>query len=112
MTNTFLPIIIAICLAGVGVLGDFFIKLSGNGAKYISWPYFIIGSIIYALTAFGWFYVLKHVNLSILGIIYSLATIILLFIVGTLFFKEHVSSYEVVGIVLGIISIALLARFS
>ena len=101
-----------IFLAGVGVLGDFFIKLAGNGIKYINWPYFIIGLLIYALTAIGWFYVMKHLELNILGIFYSLTTVILLFIIGTLFFKEHVNNYELIGIVLGIISILLLSRFA
>ena len=47
------PILIVIALAGVGVLADYFLKLSGNGEKYISYPYFFAGMIIYALTAFG-----------------------------------------------------------
>jgi len=112
MTDTFLPVLLVIFLAGVGVLGDFFIKLAGNGTKYISWPYFIIGLLIYVLTAIGWFYVMKHMDLNILGIFYSLTTVILLFVIGTLFFKEHVNGYEMVGIILGIISIALLSRFT
>lgn len=67
--------------------------------------------IIYALTAFGWFYVMKHIKLSTLGIFFALTNIILLALVGVVFFKEHLSLYDIVGIILGIISIIILARF-
>jgi len=111
MTNL-IPILIVISLEGVGVLADYFIKLAGNGSKYITYPFFIVGMIIYALTAFGWFYVMKHIKLSTLGIFYSVTTAILLAFVGTIFFKEHLNLYDILGITLGIISIIILARFS
>ena len=110
--NNLIPILIAIILAGIGVLADYFIKVSGSGPKYINYPYFFIGMIVYALTAFGWFYVMKYVKLSTLGIFYSVTTVVLLALVGTILFKEHLSAYETIGIILGIISIIILARFS
>ncbi len=66
--NNLIPIIIVIFLAGVGVLADYFIKLAGNGSKYITYPSFFVGMAIYALTAFGWFYAMKHIKLSTSGI--------------------------------------------
>ncbi len=110
MTN-FLPILVIILLAGVGVLADYFIKLSGSGVKYINYPQFLIGLVLYTLTAFGWFYVMKHIKLSTIGIFYSVSTLMLLAIVGVFFFKEQLSIYEVVGILFGVISIIILARF-
>lgn len=111
MTNL-IPILIIIILAGIGVLGDYFIKLAGNGSKYISYIPFFTGMIVFALTAFGWFYVMKHIKLSTLGLFYSVTTVILLTLVGTIFFKEHLSTIELIGIILGIASIIILARFS
>ena len=107
---TLIPIVVVILLAGVGTLGDYFIKLSGTGSKYIMYQPFFIGMIIYALTAFGWFYVMKHIKLGSLGIFYSLTTVILLVIIGAMFFKEQLNTYDIVGVILGIISIILLAR--
>ena len=109
--NSIIPILIIIFLAGVGVLADYFLKISGNGEKYINYPTFFIGMIIYALTAFGWFYVMKHIKLSTLGIFYSVTTVVLLAFVGVFFFKEQLSIYDIIGIVLGITSIIILARF-
>lgn len=109
--NSLLPIIGVVFLAGVGVLGDYFIKLSGSGSQYISISKFIVGMFLYALTALGWFFVMKEMKLGILGIFYSVTTAVLLVIVGVVFFKEHLSIYDITGIILGIISIILLSRF-
>ena len=106
-----IPIIAVILLAGIGTLGDFFIKLSGSGSKYMLYQPFIIGMFIYALTAVGLFYVMKHIKLGTLGIFYSLTTIILLAIIGAVFFKEQFNTYDIVGMALGILSIILLSRF-
>ena len=111
MSDSIIPVLIVIVLAGVGVLGDYFVKLAGNGPSYISYTPFLTGMLIYALTAVGWFYVMKHIKLSAGGVFYSLTTVILLTIVGALFFKEKLNSTDIIGIALGIISIVLLTRF-
>ena len=109
--NSLIAIVIVIVLAGIGVVGDYFIKIAGNGSKYISYPPFFIGMIIYALTAIGWFFVMKHIKLGVLGVFYSLTTVILLVVLGTFVFRERLNVYDTVGIVLGIVSICMLARF-
>ncbi len=100
-----------IFLAGMGVFGDYFIKLSGSGPKYIIYSHFFIGMIIYSISAVGWFFVMKHMKLGVLGIFYSVTTAILLVIIGSVFFKEQLSIYDLIGIMLGITSIIILARF-
>jgi len=96
----------------VGVLGDYFIKMSGDSkTKYIDLKWFIIGFVLYASTAIGWFFVMKNIKLSTLGVIYGVTTIIALTIVGVLFFKEHLNIYEIIGIIAGVSSIILLSRF-
>jgi len=106
-----IPILVIILLAATGVLGDYFIKLSGNGPRYINYPHFFVGMIIYALTAFGWFYAMKHIKLGTLGIFYSVTTVILLAFVGAVFFREHLNTYEIIGVTFGVASIIILARF-
>lgn len=107
----FLSITIVIFLAGVGVLGDYFIKLAGDGSKYIMWQPFFIGAIVYMITIPGWFYIMKHIKLGSLGMFYSLTTAILLVVIGTIFFKEQLNIVDIIGIILGVTSIILLARF-
>ena len=104
--------LIVIGLSLIGVLGDYFIKLSGNSnIKYIDLKLFLIGLIVYSSTAVGWFFVMKHIKLGTLGGIYGVTTVIDLTIIGVTVFKEHLNIYEIVGIIAGVSSIILLSRF-
>jgi drug/metabolite transporter (DMT)-like permease len=110
--NKLIPILIAVFLSLVGVIGDFFIKLSGSGTKFMEIKWFVIGFLIYGLTAFGWFYVMKNIKLATLGVFYAISTIIFLVIVGVFYFKESLNVYEIVGISLALISLIILGRFA
>ena len=104
--------LIVVGLSLVGVLGDYFIKLSGHSEiKYVDLKWFIIGFAVYASTAIGWFFVMKHIKLSTLGVLYGVTTVIALTLVGVLFFKEHLNTYEIIVIIAGVSSIILLSRF-
>jgi drug/metabolite transporter (DMT)-like permease len=101
-----------ILVTAVGVLGDFFIKLSGQGDKFIDWKIFLISLLVYASTAFGWFYLMKHIKLSSLGVIYALSTVLLLVGVGVFYFHEKLNITEIIGISFAVISLILLSRFA
>jgi drug/metabolite transporter (DMT)-like permease len=108
-----LPILIIVGLSLFSVFADFFIKLAGNKVSpQVDWKYFIIGSVMYGLTAFGWLYVMRHVKFATLGVFYALSTVFFLTIFGAIFLKESLSIREIMGISLGVISILLLARFA
>ena len=106
------PILIVIALSAAGVMGDYCIKIAGNGKQYIDRGWFIIGMLIYASTAFGWFYAMKHIKLSSLGVIYALTTVLLLVVVGIFSFNEKLNVYEIIGMIGAITSIILLGRFA
>jgi len=106
------PILLTIMLSIIGAVGDYFLKRAGNGSVYVEWRWFFVGMFIYALTAFGWFYVMKHIKLSSLGIIYTLSTIALLVFMGTVFFNERLNVFEIAGLVAAVIAIVLLGRFA
>ncbi len=108
----FYPAIFTLLLALFGVVGDYFIKLSGQETKTLQWEHFAIGLIIYASSAFGWFYVMRHIKLSSLGIIYSLSTVLLLVVIGIFYFHEQINAQELIGIVLAVTSLILLSRFA
>ena len=112
MDKTIIAVIATIALSMVGVAGDFFIKLAGIGKKYIELQWFVLGFCIYASTAFGWFFVMKHLKLSTLGVVYAISTVLFITTVGIFYYKESLSAYEMAGIVLGIISLLLMARFA
>ncbi len=110
--SKFLILGFIIVLSLVGVLGDFFIKLAGNGSKYMDVRLFLIGLVVYASTAFGWFYVMKEIKLGTLGVYYALGTVLFLTLLSIFYFKEQFTHYETIGIVLGIASLILLGRYA
>ena len=112
MNKVVLSLVATVLLALVGVFADSLIKASGAGQKFIAWGTFLIGMLIYASTAFGWFFVLKNVKLSTLGAFYAVTTVLALALVSVFYFKESLNVYEMVGIFLAIGSLILLARFA
>ncbi len=110
--NKYIAIIIAILFSIFGVFGDYFINLAGESKKYIIWRWFLIGLIVYGSTAIGWFFAMKHIKLATLGVVYTVTTAIGLAIVGALFFHEKISPIEIFAIILAIIALLLMAKFS
>lgn len=106
-------IVVVLVVSIITVIGDYFIKLSTvNTIKSLVLGAFMTGIFFYILSAFGWFYIMKHMKLASLGVIYGAATAIILAIVGYFSFHESLNRYEMMGIFFGIISILLLSRFS
>lgn len=103
--------IIAISLAVITVLADYFIK-KASLVNNVWNKWLLIGAIVYGLTAVGWVYVMKSIKLSTLGVIYGVSCIVLLTIVSVFVFNEKISLLEIVGISLGVLSLILLYRFS
>ena len=103
--------ILAISLSAITVLADYFIKkasLFGN-----VWNRWILaGAVIYGLTAIGWVFIMKNMKLSTLGVIYGVSCIIMLTFISVYFFHEKLSLLEILGILLGVLSLIVLYRFS
>lgn len=96
----------------MGILGDSFLKVAGAGSKFVDWRFFALGFVLYALTAFGWFFALKHMKLATVSVYYSVFIILLSVAVGILYFKERLSVHEFLGIGLALVSLVLLSRFT
>lgn len=105
-------ILVTIGFSCVGVLGDYFLKLASDTATPLKSKWFFIGFALYASTAFGWVFVMQHLKLATIGVVYSVSMILLLTSVGVVFFRETLNAYEIAGIVLAIASLVLLIRFA
>ena len=112
MRKTVLAVLVTIAFSVVGVLGDYFLKLSSARDLPLRTRWFYIGFAVYASTAFGWVFVMRHLKLATIGVIYSVSMVLLLTSVGVVLFRESLNYYELAGIVLAVVSLVLLMRFA
>ena len=106
-----LAIGLAIALAAAGVVADYFLKLASVEPASAQSKWFWIGVGVYALMGSGWVYVMRHLSFSEIGIVYSVATVLFLTLVGTVVLNETLQRHELVGVAMALGSILLLSRF-
>ena len=105
-------VIVTIAFSVIGVLGDYFLKLASARDQPLRTGWFYLGFALYASTAFGWVFVMKNLKLATISVLYSVSLILLLTAVGLVLFRESLSYFEVIGIVLAVVSLVLLMRFA
>src|SRR6185436_8464261 len=112
MDKTALAVIVTVAFSVIGVVGDYYLKLASAKDESLKSPAFCIGFVLYASTAFGWVFVMKHLKLATVGVVYSISMVLLLTAVGVVAFKESLNGYEIVGLVMAVASLLLLTRFN
>jgi multidrug transporter EmrE-like cation transporter len=112
MDKTALAVIVTIAFSVVGVVGDYFLKLASAEDQSLKSSAFYIGFVIYASTAFGWVFVMKHLKLGTVGVVYCVSMVLLLTAIGVVAFKETLNGYEIAGLAMAVGSLLLLTRFN
>jgi len=112
MRKTMLALLVTIAFSVVGVLGDYFLKLSSASEQPLRTRWFYVGFAVYASTAFGWVFVMRHLKLATISVVYSISMVLLLTAVGVVLFGESLNRYELAGIALAMVSLVLLMRFA
>ena len=111
MDSKTVAVVVTLAFCVVGVLGDYFLKLASQDERPLRTRWFYIGFVLYGSTAFGWVFVMKHLKLAAISVLYSVSMIVLLTAVGVTAFKESLNYYEIAGLLLAIASLVLLVRF-
>jgi multidrug transporter EmrE-like cation transporter len=111
MGNATLAVLVTVAFSIIGVVGDYFLKVASGREQPLRSGWFYIGFAFYASTAFGWVFVMQHLKLATIGVLYSVSMILLLTAMGVVLFGESLNYYEIAGIVLAIASLVLLVRF-
>lgn len=111
MDKVTLAYVVAAVMSGVGIIGDYFLKQASAEERPLATRTFLVGLVLYASTAFAWVFVMRHLKLATIGVIYSVCMILLLTAMGLIFFEESLNRMEVAGIALAIAALFLLARF-
>ena len=112
LENKSLAVVVTIAFSLLGVLGDYFLKLASAHDHSLKTMAFYIGFAVYASTAFGWVFVMKHLKLATIGVVYSVSLVLLLTAIGVVLFREPLNYYEIAGLVMAIASLILLVRFA
>ena len=111
MLSKILPLGVIVLLSIAGAMADGFIKLASREQPSIGSPWFWLGAVSYFSTAFAWVYVLRHIKLGVIGVVYSYCTVGTLILMGVFVFGETLDRREILGFTLGLISLGLLGRF-
>ena len=112
MEKKALAVTVTIAFSVVGVVGDYLLKRASEQRNPIQSRWFYVGFVVYASTAFGWVFVMRHLKLATIGVLYSVSMILLLTTIGIMFFREPLNRYEVVGLAMAVASLILLIRFA
>src|SRR5262245_41252574 len=112
MEKNLLAVAVTVAFSSFCVFGDYFLKLASAHENSLKTTSFYIGFVLYASTAFGWVFVMKHLKLATIGVVYSVSMVLLLTAIGVVFFRESLNIYEIVGLVMAIASLILLVRFA
>ena len=89
-----LPLVVTVAFSVVGVVGDYLLKLASEQRSPLRSGWFYLGFVVYASTAFGWVYVMRHLKLATIGAVYSVSMILLLTGVGVAAFGQPLNAYE------------------
>src|SRR5262245_62544720 len=102
MDGKTLAVLVTVGFSMVGVLGDYFLKLASSHPQPMRTFSFYIGFAVYASTAFGWVFVMKHLKLATISVVYSVSLVLLLTAIGVVFFRETLTASELIGLVMAI----------
>src|SRR5579871_4091750 len=96
------PLAVTVAFSVVGVVGDYLLKLASEKTHPLRSGTFYLGFAVYASTAFGWVYVMRHLKLATIGAVYSVSMVLLLTGVGVFAFRQPLHVPEVVGLAMAV----------
>src|ERR1700754_4046164 len=112
MNSSTIAVLVTIAFSVLGVVGDYFLKLASAKEHSLKAAEFYLGFVIYASTAFGWVFVMKHLKLATVGVVYCVSMVLLLSAIGVFRFKESLNLLEIAGLAMAVGSLLLLTRFN
>ena len=112
MDRPIVAVLVTVAFSIIGVVGDYFLKLASKEDSFYKSIWFYVGFVLYGSTALGWVFVMKHLKLATISVLYSVSMVLLLTAVGVVLFRESLNYYELAGIVLAVASLVLLVRFA
>lgn len=108
MSGTNLAWVVVILGTVISVVGDTFFGYAAKGGPGYNLKWFIIGWVIYGISAIAWVIGYKHEKFAVVATLYSVFLVLLSVLIGYLVFKEKLTTGQLLGILLGFVSLILL----
>jgi drug/metabolite transporter (DMT)-like permease len=108
MTALIKTILISIIMVVLLALGDYYVKKASMLKEYTGWHFLLLGTSSYFVSAFGLFWVYRSYKFVTVGAIQSFGIVVLSVLLSVFVFKEKMNGWEIFGLILGIISLAIL----
>lgn len=105
------PLLFVAFIVVFTMIGDYLLKLASLKQQSMASLEFFAGMALYALSAVGWVYAMKHMTLGAIGVFYSILVVALLAAMGVVIFGERLSPREIAGLGLACASLVLMGRF-
>src|SRR5687767_2954314 len=102
MEKNTLAVLVTVGFSVVGVVGDYFLKLASGKDEPLKSAWFYVGFAVYASTAFGWVFVMRHLKLATVSVVYSVSMVLLMTALGVVVFRESLNGYEVAGLLMAV----------
>ena len=112
MTAEFRGLALALVLSGVGVAADAVLKIASSRAQPFVTAWFGLGCLLTAVFAIGWVLLMQSMKIATAGIVYAVASALLLVLIGVVFFDERLSPSEITGVAMALGAVALLGRLT
>jgi len=64
-----IAVLVTFAFSVIGVLGDYFLKLASTSERPLRTGWFYLGFALYASTAFGWVFVMRHLKLATISVL-------------------------------------------
>ncbi len=79
--------------------------------NWAGWKLLALGSVLYGVSAIGFFFLMRMYKVFTVGMLHSFAVIFLSIVLSLVVFKEKINAREILGLILGVASVCLLIRF-
>src|SRR5262249_11391278 len=103
---------LALILSGVGVAADAILQIASARGHPLLAGWFALGLALTAGFAIGWVFLMQTMKIATAGIIYAVASALLLVFIGVFFFEERLSASEVAGVAMALGAVVLLGRLT
>src|SRR5262249_57057070 len=93
-----IAVLVTFAFSVIGVLGDYFLKLASASEEPLRRGWLYLGFALYASTAFGWVFVMRHLKLATISVLYSVSLVLLLTAIALVPFRESLNYFQQIGL--------------